>query len=753
LQTNVNLKNKSIINFNLNFIKMKKGLLSLLAVALTIVSCQNYDDQFAELTGLVNTLSNDVAGLTQVKDDLSKLSDVVDAIQTTIETDLTGIKGDIQDLEDLLTAVADSQDLGEIVERLTLLQEGVDKLLQSSATVNQPITITNTANLAYASELIDSSEEGPEVLVNGNVTVDTTTLTPTQVVLANAIVAKIKSVIGNVSFTAAAPLTASTLAFINGDYSISGSDMDDAVLGDVTGNVTIAEGDGGALNYSTLKTIGLDVIISAADAASATSVNFEGSNIKGNMTIVGSAGVGVLNFPEAVTIDLGTVSFIELNAAKAISIESGQTGTVTSVTINATKGGTINMNEELKSIGAVAITGGATSVIKINGLTSATTVSCASAGEMHFASLSTITGVTSITAATSVDLSGLLETGNDLEVSAPTVDLSSLGTITHATDLNAVVTLYASSLTTVTHELTIDNGPISLPTAQFSGGTAALLSTTATAVTVGGSDDPTLADVSPASVDHLTLTDQKTDVTSTNATLESLNATVATAGSTATLAITTASTLLKELHTTGYDVVDVNNTAVVTMTTAGTTRNLMLTSNDHLVSLSIGHIYHLSYTDAQRVGINDNDLLTSVDLTSVARLESANIIDNAVLATITAPGIDDLLTVGATVSFTIRRNFLTGTYTNSLPAKQDGITDVPFVEAIVVQPSLATWNTYLTAVSTLNPTMTLDIEYGGGNTVQDFTAFTSASSPTDTGGTEFAGVVDTLAELQAFVAQ
>ena len=41
---------------------MKKGLLSLLAVALTIVSCQNYDDQFAELTGLVNTLSADRSG-------------------------------------------------------------------------------------------------------------------------------------------------------------------------------------------------------------------------------------------------------------------------------------------------------------------------------------------------------------------------------------------------------------------------------------------------------------------------------------------------------------------------------------------------------------------------------------------------------------------------------------------------------------------------------------------------------------------
>ncbi len=85
------------------------------------------------------------------------------------------------------------------------------------------------------------------------------------------------------------------------------------------------------------------------------------------------------------------------------------------------------------------------------------------------------------------------------------------------------------------------------------------LSTTATTVTVGGSDDPTLVDVSPASVDHLTLTNQKTSVTSTNATLLSLNATVVTAGSTNDLSITNASTLLTELHTSGFDVVDVDD--------------------------------------------------------------------------------------------------------------------------------------------------------------------------------------------------
>ena len=246
------------------------------------------------------------------------------------------------------------------------------------------------------------------------------------------------------------------------------------------------------------------------------------------------------------------------------------------------------------------------------------------------------------------------------------------------------------------------------------------------------------------------MTDQKTDVTSTNATLVSLNATVVIEGATNVLSITNASTLLTELHTSGFDVVDVDATAVVTMTTAGTTRNLVLANNAALVSLSIGHRYHTSYTDAQLVEIDTNNLLTSVDLTSVARLEAAKIINNAVLATITAPGIDDLLTVGATVSFTIKANSLTGTYTNSVPAVQDGINDSPFVEAIVVQPSLATWNTYATAVSALN-TMTLEIEYGGA-AANGFT--TATASDTLAGGTTtFAGTVNTLAELQAFVAQ
>ena len=423
---------------------MKKGLLSLLAVALTIVSCQNYDDQFAELTGLVNTLSTDVAGLTQVQTEIATLSGVVNAIKTTIDTDLTGIEADIQTLEDLLTTATGSEDLVSIVDELATLEEKVDKLLQSSATVNQPVTITNTANLDYVSELINSGPNDPEVLVNGDVIVNTAALTASETILANAIVSKIKSVIGDVSLTSTSPLSATALAFVNGDYSVAGSDMSDGILQDVTGDVTIAEGDGGAIDYSTLTNIGGNVIIALADANSATTIDFNGATIGGDMTITGTAS-GVLNFPLAITIDLGTVSFISLTAAKASSIESGQTGTVASLTIDAQNGGTINMNGALVSTGAVAITGGATSVIKINGLTSAAAVSCASASEMHFAGLTTMTGVTSITAATAVNLSGLLQTGNDLEV----LPLTSLNDRGFEAFLFNPLTSYTTSFTEV----------------------------------------------------------------------------------------------------------------------------------------------------------------------------------------------------------------------------------------------------------------------------------------------------------------
>jgi len=61
---------------------MKKGLLSLLAVALTVVSCQNYDDQFESLTDQITQLSTTVAGLTAITDQVTALQQTVNGLAT-----------------------------------------------------------------------------------------------------------------------------------------------------------------------------------------------------------------------------------------------------------------------------------------------------------------------------------------------------------------------------------------------------------------------------------------------------------------------------------------------------------------------------------------------------------------------------------------------------------------------------------------------------------------------------------------------
>jgi hypothetical protein len=53
---------------------MKKGLLSILAGALVVVGCQNYDDQFDNLESQISALASTVAGLSQVQSDLSSFT-------------------------------------------------------------------------------------------------------------------------------------------------------------------------------------------------------------------------------------------------------------------------------------------------------------------------------------------------------------------------------------------------------------------------------------------------------------------------------------------------------------------------------------------------------------------------------------------------------------------------------------------------------------------------------------------------------
>ena len=76
---------------------MKKGLLGLLVVALTMVGCQNYDDQFDDLNSKISSLATTVDGLLPVQTTVSALSTKLDNLASTAltDSDLAGILDEV----------------------------------------------------------------------------------------------------------------------------------------------------------------------------------------------------------------------------------------------------------------------------------------------------------------------------------------------------------------------------------------------------------------------------------------------------------------------------------------------------------------------------------------------------------------------------------------------------------------------------------------------------------------------------------
>ena len=145
-----NLKKALLTNY---LSKMKKGLLSLLAVALTVVGCQNYDDQFDELSDQITALSATVQGLSTVADQITALQNTVNGLELTLGADIATIKTAVDALTASLADVATAADLATISSTLADVQADVKELLAANAVINQNITINNVATLEYVESL------------------------------------------------------------------------------------------------------------------------------------------------------------------------------------------------------------------------------------------------------------------------------------------------------------------------------------------------------------------------------------------------------------------------------------------------------------------------------------------------------------------------------------------------------------------------------------------------------------------------
>ena len=137
---------------------MKKGLLSILASALLVVGCQNYDDQFTNLESQISALASTVAGLSQVQSDLSSLAGTVGSLTSTVNSlgstidtavadGLADIQADITAIEAAVADVASSEEVSDLSDAVAASQEDLDELLANSSVFTGTVTVNSTATL------------------------------------------------------------------------------------------------------------------------------------------------------------------------------------------------------------------------------------------------------------------------------------------------------------------------------------------------------------------------------------------------------------------------------------------------------------------------------------------------------------------------------------------------------------------------------------------------------------------------------
>ena len=205
---------------------MKKGLLSILASALLVVGCQNYDDQFTNLESQISALASTVAGLSQVQSDLSSLAGTVGSLTSTVSSlgstidtavadGLADIQADITAIEAAVADVASSEEVSDLSDQVASSQEDLDELLTSSNFFSGDLTINSVSTLAFAQTLGEKL-----AIINGDVTIS---LSPTMdATIAQEVVDNIGTVVGDFDFSATtSAVTALTFDNISGTGDLS----------------------------------------------------------------------------------------------------------------------------------------------------------------------------------------------------------------------------------------------------------------------------------------------------------------------------------------------------------------------------------------------------------------------------------------------------------------------------------------------------------------------------------------------------
>ena len=725
---------------------MKKSLLSLLAVALTVVSCQNYDDQFESLTDQITQLSETVAGLTAVKDQVTALQQTVNGLATSSAlTALAGVVNSNATAIDAATAatsavalqvastqasiaqilldlenVATDADLAAISNTLATVQADVRELLQGNATINQSVTINNEATLIYAETLIATATDRPNVIVNGLVTVNTTGFSQSQVDRTNAILGKLATVLDDVSLTSTHSLSLPKLTFIDADLTIIGVAQGIGELRTITGDLTVTQI--GAIDFSFL-TSANDVQVIASEGAvtnvnSITSVDF--GNAKLNSLRIGAAGVAAntINTPKALTVKTGNAPVIDITATAATDIDHNYNGTAALASLSITGSGTIDILAS-KVTGAITLEGVKTSIIYASSLTSTNAFTMTTkVAQLHLPKITQASGAIN---ATVVDLTAFQRASAALNIAATDVDL------TGATAIAAPA---------ITHS---GKGHVTITDANETG----LLGAATTQITILDLSGP--VDFQAAMLELHTV---------------NITGKAAASGAAQNNLVTTSSAASMTTITLGGTIdglVSAGNTKLKTVTTSGNLTDMTITGATALTAVNAGHSY-ISGDTAVTFVITGATALQTLDMSSVDRVKTITLTGNTKLHTVTAPSTTTLCEAGAAVAVSVTAS-LSGVFVPYKPAiaATETTPAIPAKLAKIKQNSLKSLSDWYDAHinrQTASPTFAANTYLvSGTNKYLNFDAATAAQAYGQAVPGTGSGTIDVFAEINLIEAE
>jgi prefoldin subunit 5 len=692
---------------------MKKGLLGLLVAALTLVGCQNYDDQFDELNTKIAGLAKSVGELDSIRTTIGTLSTDLATLASTSASaaDLTKVLTEVSGLKDALDAIKEDaqyteEQVADLDEEVDEILTALNELLEQSAVIQQDIVITSMAQLEYVESLmaLDATadntfvaDETREYIVSGNITVDAEFVTEAAIATRlNNVVARIASVItpeggtgvtidSGSAATKGTALTMTSIAFVQGSVSLEGANaISVPKLAALTATLTLKQG--GAIAFPTLNQVG-NVRIAATSTV--TSIDFSTVSTGGMITtgtdelsdpaLTGAVNLGKLDLPATVSLAKatsisagGAPNGVTISAPLANSVDLVDTTTfAVTGNVSITAKGHITLNA--KSITGSLTIKSTTGNIALNDLKSAGIISLTASGTIHAGITANASGT--VASGSEVHLAALASNAGGLTITAAAIDLGKLKTNTNTATINTAKTVALPELTHtasnvvapaattfVAGKLATASGTID--TAAKAAITVANLTATTTLVdfanmltltVLAQSDNIDLAAAS--SMTTLNYTGKKIykdkmdqQTNSVSITTDALTALNIGDGYIGTLNIVSAGGLKA-------------------ITTAGKIVNTVIQNNNALETISFGHD-HLAGERAAVVNVSNNNKILALDLSTINKVKHVNITNNSSMTALTMAGYSPAAEPGAQVTVTISGNALAATYTTAVAGSE-----------------------------------------------------------------------------------